>query len=93
MYNWRLPTAKKLAEENFLAGIHIAFNHRSVRPYSLEFVTRCGDTAKLVTTHTQKEKRKVRDFSSKGAVIRFLNARFPGYSNLLHADVKMTNTV
>ena len=93
MYNWKLDTAVKLAKENFLSGIQIAFDNGSTRPYHLHFVTRCGDTAQLVTTHTQKEKRKVRDFSTKGSVIRFLDARFPGYDNLLNDVVKMTRTV
>lgn len=93
MYNWKLDTAVKLAKENFLSGIQIAFDLSSTRPYHLQFVTRVGDTAQLVTTHTQKEKRKVRDFSSKGSVIRFLDARFPGYGNLLHEEVKVTRTV
>lgn len=90
MYNWKLDTAVKLAKENFISGIQITFNNGSSRPYRLHFVTRCGDTAQLVTTHTQKEKRKVRDFSTKNSVIRFLDARFPGYGNLLSEDVKVT---
>ncbi|CSX09865.1 hypothetical protein FP371_24410 [Citrobacter freundii] len=89
MYDWKLGTAVKLAEENFLSSIQIGFNNSSTRPYFLQFVTCCGDTAKLVTTHTQKEKRKIRDFSSRGAVIRFLEARFPGYDELLHSEVKV----
>lgn len=89
-YNWRLDTARKLAEENFLSGIQIAFDRSSSRPYSLEFHTRCGDTATLVTTHTQKEKRKIRDFCTKGSVIRFLDTRFPGYDELLRSDIKLT---
>lgn len=89
-YNWRLTTARKLAEENFLSGIQIAFDQTSSRPFYLEFHTRCGDTARLVTAHTQKEKRKVRDFCTKNSVIRFLNSRFPGYDGLLRNEVKQT---
>ena len=87
MYDWRLDTAVKLASENFLSGIQIAFDTDSNRPYTLEFLTRCGDVAQLVTTHTQQEKRKVSCFSSRGSVIRFLDSRFPGYDRLLCAVV------
>lgn len=58
MYNWKLDTAVKLAKENFLSGIQIAFDNGSTRPYHLHFMTRCGDTAQLVTTHTQKKSAK-----------------------------------
>lgn len=93
MYNWRLETAVKLARENFLSGIQIAFNQSSTRPYTLIFKTRCGDTAKLVTSHTQQEKRKVRAFSNRATVMRLLDTRFPGYDNLLHTEVKVTDSV
>ncbi|ENU4835447.1 hypothetical protein ACFH4J_003431 [Escherichia coli] len=89
-YNWRLGTARKLAEENFLSGIQIAFDRSSSRPYYLEFHTRCGDTATLVTAHTQKEKRKIRDFCTRSSVIRFLDSRFPGYDELLRNEVRTT---
>lgn len=93
MYNWKLNTAVKLAKENFLSDIQIAFDNGSSRPYHLHFVTRCGDTAQLVTTHTQKEKRKIRDFSTKNSVIKFLDDRFPDYGSLLNDEVKMTRAV
>ncbi|HDS3501273.1 TPA: hypothetical protein QIR73_002142 [Enterobacter cloacae] len=91
MYNWKLSTAMKLADENFLAGIQIAFDRRTPRPYYIQFKTRCGDLAQLVTAHTQKEKRKTREFSTKGAALRFLNSRFPGHDSLLSNDVKVIN--
>ena len=91
MYNWRLSTAVKLAQENFLSGIQISFDRRTSRPYYIQFSTRCGDTAQLVTAHTQKEKRKIRDFSTRGAALRFLNSRFPGHDTLLSTDVKVVN--
>lgn len=91
MYNWQLSTAVKLAEENFLAGIQIAFDRKTSRPYYIQFKTRCGDVARLVTAHTQKEKRKTREFSTIGAAMRFLNTRFPGHDSLLCDDVKVIN--
>ncbi|EJO8074333.1 hypothetical protein Q3R63_004454 [Salmonella enterica] len=91
MYNWKLSTAVKLAQENFLSGIQIAYDRRTSRPYYIEFKTRCGDTAQLVTAHTQKEKRKTREFSTRGAALRYLQARIPGHDNLLSNDVKVVN--
>lgn len=84
MYNWPLSTAISLANENFLDSVQIVFEHNALnQPYSIRFKTRCGDRARLVTTHTASSKRKVRGFSNTLSARSYLEKNFPKYEQIL----------
>lgn len=84
MYNWPLSTAVSLANENFLDSVQIVFEHNAIsQPYSIRFKTKCGDRARLVTTHTSSAKRKVRGFSNTSSARNYLEKNFPQYEQIL----------
>lgn len=90
IYHWSLTTAAKLAEANFLSSVQITYDNRFQKPYRLRFMTRCGDLAQLVTSHTQQEKRKVRSFTTRNSVLRFINSKLPNTEGLLNDEVEVT---
>lgn len=84
MYNWPLTTAISLANENFLNSVQIVFEHNALsQPYTIRFETRCGDCARLVTTHTASAKRKVRGFRNIPSARNYVKKNFPQYQQIL----------
>lgn len=88
MYNWPLSTAISLANENFLHSVQIVFERNAIsQPYTIHFETRCGDRARLVTTHTASAKRKIRGFRNIPSALDYVKKNFSQHQQILKESV------